>query len=54
MLPEIGFSYATVQMPNTVFAVSIIITGLQLLDVCNHIHGYSLLLENVFDMPDAV
>ena len=38
----------------TMFAVSMIIAGLQLLDVCNHIHGYSLLLENVFDMPDAV
>ena len=38
----------------TPFAVSVIITGLQLLDVCDHIHGYSLLPENVFDMPDAV
>ena len=38
----------------TVFAVSVIIAGRQLLDVCNHIHSYSFLPENVFDTPDAV
>lgn len=35
-------------------AVPTVITGLQLLDVCNHICVYNPLLESVFNKPDAV